>query len=327
MKLVKSEKAEEHLENCLRKLRRKNIPESVYNQIYVPEGCELMHNETGTALGILLRKKIMKKIKLLIMLPGPPREMKPMFLNHALPEIIKHSGPETHSIMFHLAGVPESEAEQKMIPLLEEGLKTAYCAEPGNVRVFLSSENFTLLENKVAEAKKIFGDSVLPADCESPVQHVIKLLTEMKCTLSTAESCTGGLISASFTDIPGASATYKGSMIAYHNECKERMLNVSRETLLCYGAVSAQCSSEMVEGVCDKLETEAGIAVTGIAGPGGGTTEKPVGLVYIAVKFKNKKVITENHFHGNRETVRFRTLSTAVNILRNMIISEKNKEQ
>ena len=151
-------------------------------------------------------------------------------------------------------------------------------------------------------------------------EDVLRLLEAKKLMLATAESCTGGMISEQITAVPGSSNAFLGGVNSYANEIKTRFLGVSEETLRTVGAVSRECAEEMVNGIADRAKADAAISVTGIAGPGGATPGKPVGLVYIGVRLHTKTVVLECHFRGGRDQVRERTAAKALNTLRSMLL-------
>ena len=320
-RLLKDEKAAENIKDRWHRLRRGgHTPEIVMSQALAPEGAEIIYNKVGTAPGIWME---IPQGKLLIMLPGPPVEFKPMVSGFVIPRLKERLEVELHTELFHVVGVPESIVEEKMLPVISEmkDLSVAYCASPGEVRVFLTSLNKDTIEKMSDEMKRIFPENLLMPGHNSLVEETSQLLRKNNLTTAAAESCTGGMIAAAITEVPGASDIFSGSITAYSNGIKENILGVRHETLEKYGAVSSECVSEMLDNVCDKFKTETGIAVTGIAGPGGGTAQKPLGLVYIAVRFKDRKIVREYNFPGNREMIRQRTVSTAFNIFRTLILN------
>lgn len=314
------EASKENIIERWKKLQRKDFPESLLKQAQIIEGAEPLKNVTGTAPGIWLDAVDKKgRKRLVVMLPGPPSELKPMFDNIVMPRIIARIDNPLKSKLFYVADTAESIVEANMQPLLCPGLSVAYCASPGNVKLFLSSHDPALLNEKIAEVKQIFAQNILPEDCSLPVEHLIKLLREKNLKLATAESCTGGLIASEVTSIAGASDVFLGSVVSYSNDVKMSILGVKSETLAKYGAVSEQCATEMVEGVCKRLGADVAVAVTGIAGPGGGTKEKPVGLVFIAVKCCEKIMVKQFNYSGTREGIRLRALSNSINLLRSAL--------
>ena len=318
------EEAAEAIKARWMNLKRGTLPFHFLNQAYVPKGCEVLMNGFGTAPGIYIATKEQDRFpgRKIVMLPGPPSELHPMFDNQVLPIIIRNMDVKIYSKLFHVSGVPESKVEEAMQPVIESTpeLSVAYCAAPEFVKLFLSSHCEESVTSASAKVRGIFADSLLSDDSRTVAEEVVHLLGRAGHKLAMAESCTGGLISSLITDVPCASGVYLGSVISYANEVKAGTLGVKEETLRQYGAVSGQCAAEMLNGVCEKLGSDCGISVTGVAGPGGGTLEKPVGLVYIGVRYLERVQIIENHFRGSREQIRARTAAVALNTLRRFIL-------
>ena len=194
-------------------------------------------------------------------------------------------------------------------------MSIAYCASPACVRIYLSGNEEAALERKEREIRGLLGPRVLPVGMNSPIELLLDELAQKGMTLAVAESCTGGMIGAAATEIPGASKVFKGGMIVYSNELKHQLLDVPLKLLEKFGAVSSECANTMAANLCDKLKTDAGIAVTGIAGPDGGTPEKPVGLIYAGLTFAGKTSVAKFNFPGPRSRIRERTLHAAINAL------------
>ena len=304
-------------------LKRGELPYHFLNQALIPRGAKPFLNAYGSAPGIHI-KTHGENPKQIFMLPGPPSELHPMFDNQLLPELLKNLDARLHTKLFHIAGVPESRVEERTLPIIEAhpGLSVAYCAAPEFVKLFLKTEDPACLESAKQAVQKEFAKELLHDNVKSVSAEVILLLKEKRSSLALAESCTGGLISQLITDNPGASSVFPGGIVSYANEAKAELLGVPEEILIRYGAVSSQCADAMLEGTMCKFHTNCGISVTGIAGPDGGTAEKPVGLVFIGVKCAGQKLVKEYHFRGSREQVRARTAATALNTLRRMLNGE-----
>ncbi len=301
-----------------------SLPFHFLNQAYVPKGCRVLMNRFGTAPGIYVATKEGDRFpgKKIVMLPGPPSELHPMFDDQVLPIVRENMDGKIFSRLFHISGVPESKVEESMQPVIAAfpELSVAYCAAPEFVKLFLSAPDSGILESASGRVRAIFADSLLSDGSRTVAEEVVRLLARAGHKLATAESCTGGMIASLITEIPGASEIYLGSVVPYANEVKTGALGVREATLRTAGAVSADCAAEMLDGVCGKLGAECGISVTGIAGPGGGTPEKPVGLVYIGVRYLDRVRIMENRFRGSREQIRARTAAVALNTLRRFIL-------
>ena len=236
-------------------------------------------------------KSEMRNPKWLVMLPGPPRELRPMFDNQIAPLLKREFADEIFICRTILTtGIGESRVQEFLEvdfqPLVKRGLEIGYCARPGAVDVRLTASGATA-EKLVAEGEavvqKILGESIFGHDDEEIENVVVKLLAQKKKTLALAESCTGGLIANRITDVPGASEIFLGGVVSYANSAKEKFLDVRAETLQTHGAVSEAVAREMALGAREKFGSDFAIAVTGIAGPSGGTAEKPVGMVFIAL--------------------------------------------
>ncbi|MFZ2657231.1 MAG: competence/damage-inducible protein A [Victivallales bacterium] len=297
------------------------MPSSVLSQALVPDGAEVLENRTGTAPGLIVRRKDLKKT--IIMLPGPPHEMHPMLMESVIPYLQSVSDEKLYTEIIYMSGIPESSVEEKAAPVISgiPDLSIAYCASPESIKLFLSGRDRELVGKKMKLIRNALREFLLSPGARTIAEDIYFLLKKRKYKLSVAESCTGGMIAASITDIAGSSEMFAGSVVAYGNEWKMKILGVRKTTLEKFGAVSSQCAKEMVEGACHKFNTEAGISVTGIAGPGGGTKEKPVGLVFIATRYDGGTVVNQYNFPGTREMVRRRAVSSALNQLRRQIIS------
>lgn len=301
--------------------RSVTVPSSALRtQAMVPEGAEPMINRNGTAPGLWIDYND----KTIIMLPGPPREFTFMVETQVLPRILKAHPANLKTTTVRTTGIGESVAEERVEELLKDypQIQRAYCAKPFMVDIRLTAlpDECEILKAASDLITAHFADAVLPEAVETLEAAVVALLTENNKKVSTAESCTGGLISAALTAVDGSSACFPGSMIVYSNEQKSKLLGVNPETLEQYGAVSEQTAGEMLDGLKHVFGTDAGISVTGIAGPTGGTPEKPVGLVYIGTMVGDAKIVRSYKFPGNRENVRFRTLVSALNQLRKQLL-------
>jgi nicotinamide-nucleotide amidase len=254
--------------------------------------------------------------------------MRPMFKDQVLPLLKEQLRTPLYAELLHVVGLGESTVEDRMIPVIEgfKSLSVAYCASPEYVRVFLTSPDKELLHQKTREVMALFKGELLSRDAKTLSEDVLFLLKRKRCKLAVAESCTGGIIAQRVTDIPGCSEVFNGGVVSYANAVKESVLGVGAELLEEHGAVSPECAAAMVEGVCAKLNAEAGIAVTGIAGPDGGSVEKPVGLVYAAARFEGRTVVRDFHLRGGREQIRHRAASNALNLLRRLILGLEGAE-
>lgn len=291
--------------------RGMKTPEINYNQAQVPDGAEVLPNPFGTAPGLFINHNG----KIYIMLPGPPRELVPMWENEVLPKI--SSNTKTFSRDFHVFGLTESETAQRLDKLMtaKEPPFLAPYASLGDIRLRLwarvgSKAEFDNISKPVIEhmkdqiGKNLFDDAI--------EVEVGKYLKSRGWMLSTAESCTGGLIAKTLTDVSGSSEYFTGGAVTYSNEAKMRILGVSPQSLAKYGAVSQEVALEMAEGARKVFGSSVSISTTGIAGPGGATPEKPAGLVYIGLATPTKTEVFRQVFPGTRSDVRHRTLMSAL---------------
>ncbi len=292
-----------------------HVPKPVMRQAYCPRGGKWFDNPNGSASGIAFETEFDKKIRHIYLLPGPPREFEPMVEASLLPALTA-AMPEEYTAGFLAAGEGEFQINQKMEELFNgQDIRLAYCAGAEGTRVFLTSNNKNTLADAVAAARTCIGPHALPEGGLELVPHLAAVLEAKHYKIVTAESCTGGGIGAVLTDFAGISSVFKGGAIVYSNELKHAMLGVSEETLSAHGAVSGETAFEMALGACKNLQADCSIAVTGIAGPGGGTPEKPVGTVWIAARTPEKNREKEFHFYGDRRTVRERTRANALLLL------------
>ena len=302
-------------------LKRGPLPLNFLNQAYIPRGAEALLNSFGSAPGI----HITVGAKRIVMLPGPPSELHPMFDRQLLPILRAQLDQRIYTRLFHISGVPESRVEERTIPIIQAnpGLSVAYCAAPEFVKLFLKTSDPDCLARAETMVRSEFAAELLHDSSHTVAEEVILLPKERSCALALAESCTGGLIAKLLTDVPGASEVFPGGVVSYANQAKRELLGVSEETLAKFGAVSAECAAEMLRGAAERFHTDCAIAVTGIAGPDGGTAEKPVGLVFIGVRCFDQILVKEHRFRGSRSQVRERTVAVALNTLRRMLLGEK----
>ena len=287
--------SEEVFENVKRVLAGK-IPMNKLNkgQAMVPKNCTVINNPVGSASVSWFEKDG----KVLVSMPGVPQEMTTVMAESVLPKL--HERFQTDVIMhqtFLVQHYPESVLAEKLEAwevALPDCIKLAYLPKLGIIRMRLTGRGHdrkeveTLLNREKAKLETILGEDIFSEE-DTPLEVIIgELLKKRKLTVSTAESCTGGSIAERLTSIAGSSEYFKGSIVAYSNEVKKDLLYVSSETLEKYGAVSEETVIEMVKGAMKTLKTDCAVATSGIAGPGGGTPEKPVGTVWIAAGYKNE---------------------------------------
>ncbi len=303
-------------------LRRIPATERIWRQALVPRGGQVLPNENGTAPGIYIAANIDPKTQSphLFLLPGPPRELEPMFRDFVVPIVRKITAASEKVAMrnFRIANMGESIIEKKIgdAVLAVPGIELGYCARPGeaDVRVIGSAEAVSKAERIVREK---LGDAIFSVGDETLAAVLVRFLSERKQTVAIAESCTGGFLANEITNVPGASKVFVAGYVTYSNEEKIRTLDVSRESIEKFGAVSAQVGTEMAEGVRKRAGTTHGIATTGIAGPTGGSAEKPVGTVFVALSSENQPTRCEKFFFPtDRETFKQLVAQRAFDLLR-----------
>jgi nicotinamide-nucleotide amidase len=307
--------------------RKRVMPASCAVQAQVPEGATVLMNRNGTAPGLVLEVppgKLRAGGSLLIMLPGPPRELRPMFDQQALPLIQRRFPLEAEFVCRTLrtTGIGESFVEERIAGplkhLTDAGLTLGYCARTGEVDVRLVARGYGA-QATVAEAAAIIqakvGEHIYGEGDEQLPEVVVRLLTERRQTLALAESCTGG-----GTDVPGASAVFLAGYVTYSNEAKMKSLGVRAETLAAHGAVSEPTAREMAEGARRAAGSDYALAVTGIAGPAGGSDTKPVGTVFIALAGGGETKVINPVNRYDRETFKWVTAQQALELLRRRLL-------
>lgn len=309
---------------------RSNRPmiESNRQQAEVPDCCIPLRNKLGTAPGMWFDKEG----KIFVSMPGVPFEMKAMIENEVLPMLKKRfSFPAIVHRTILTVGIGESflaERISKWENALPENLKLAYLPNLSQVRLRISAyegDESTLkkeIKEQEEELLPLIDKYVFGFENDSLEKVMGELLKKRNATICTAESCTGGYIAHRITSVPGSSAYFKGSVVSYANEIKENFIGVKKETIEQHGAVSEQTVTEMAQGVLRKMNTDYSIAVSGIAGPDGGTKEKPVGLVWVAVGTKQKTVAKQYQFFRNRQMNIEMTGVAALNMLRLLLIDK-----
>jgi len=304
------------------------LTENNFLQADLPENCTVFQNDHGSAPGCAFTDGDTH----VLMLPGPPRECVPMFKNYAVPYLMKLSDGEIHSHNVHVFGLGESAMEarlhDKMLAMTNPTMAPYARTSEAFIRVTAKAENRekaeTMMEPVIEDILSTLGDVVYGVDTDTLENTVIKLMAEKKVTLSTAESCTGGLISKRLTDISGSSSSFMGGVVSYSNEAKVNILGVNAEDIAKFGAVSDTVAIQMAEGVRSLLKTDIGIGTTGIAGPNSDGSGKPVGLTYIALATKDGtflKMLPGRR--GDRDAIRQSVSSNALDMLRRYLTGKE----
>ncbi len=285
--------------------------------VSVPKGAFVFPNDVGLACGFALQRDACT----VVVMPGVPREMEPMFDHYVWPYLKNARGVrERKNLVMRTALMRESEVNARVHALVE-GLSVGWgiCAKYGICEItFVEQEDNLFPEEAIRERMvKEFGKRLLLRN--SIEEDVLALLEEKNLTLACAESCTGGLLSSRLTDVPGASKVFLGTVVSYSNEAKIRLLGVTKKTLENFGAVSEETAGEMAKGACIALSADIAISTTGIAGPGGGSAEKPVGTVCFGLAKAGQVKTRKEFFPGDRDRVRNFSLVYALNMLRTFL--------
>lgn len=301
-----------------------------WKQAMLPQDGIALKNNNGTAPGVIMELESSR----VILLPGPPEELQPMFEESVEPYLAGLTSQVICSQTVKICGVGESRAETMIRDMIDAQTNPtlATYAKMGEVhiRVTAGAENEKaarkLIKPVVKELKSRFGNDIYSTEEGTTLEKaVVDLLLANGLTVSCAESCTGGMLSARLINVPGVSEVYKSGMVTYSNKAKRRFLGVKKGTLQKYGAVSEQVAEEMAKGANLFAKTDVSVAVTGIAGPDGGTEEKPVGLVYIACIVKGNVTVKKYNFAGNRGLVREASVAAALALLRSCILEYYSK--
>ncbi len=294
------------------------VTERNKKQALFPESAIVLENNNGTAPGAILERDCRR----IIVLPGPPNEMEPMF------ELAKEYLKQFQEGVFHskelkIFGMGESTVVEIIADLIDNQTNPTIAPYAGagelKLRVTASAADELTAERMIEpierEIRSRLGKYIYGVDNDTIESKCVELLIKNELTIATAESCSGGRLSASLVDISGASKTFMGGFVTYSNAEKMKRLNVSEAILRQYGAVSEACAVQMALGAAKAVGTDIAVSTTGIAGPSGGTPEKPVGTVYIAVSFRGNPVVKKFLFRGNRDKVRMRTVKAALKMI------------
>ena len=322
------------IENFFNRLG-KPMTDNNKKQALIPKGAIVFDNDYGTAPGLCVEKDG----KVVILLPGPPREMQPMFCQEVEPYLSKFSNGCIVSKNVNIFGMGESSVENALCDIMKNAKNPSLATyvNDGEVRIRISAlantkkQALELIDPYIQQVKNALGSSVYGVDVNTLEQALVEKLSQNKLTIAICESCTGGLISKRITDVPGSSAVFGFGLCTYANAAKIKMLGVKSDTLEKYGAVSAQVASEMAQGLLELSGADIAISTTGIAGPGGGSTEKPVGLVYVGCACKHKvtthKLLLCRNNNKQRSYIRSLAASNALKIAfdKAVELTEKSK--
>ncbi|MDD4600793.1 putative competence-damage inducible protein [bioreactor metagenome] len=302
--------------------RQINMPENNKRQAMIPEGALVIDNERGTAPGIICEYDN----KVIINLPGPPHELEWMFSHSIAPYLVKKFGIQgvIVSKVLHVSGIGESSLEEEIKEFIvaQDNPTIALLVKKGEIQVRLTAkaagqEQAIALISKLEERiRQRVGQYIFAVDDETMESVVGELLKKKKLSIAIAESCTGGLVSSRVTDIAGSSDYLIGSIVCYSNQIKVDEVGVPFQIITDYGAVSEETAKAMAIGIRNKFKADIGVGITGIAGPGGATDTKPVGLVYVAIDGVNDLDCVKYNFSGERTNIKYRTSQAALDIIR-----------
>ncbi len=301
------------------------MPERNSRQAMVIEDAEVLPNPNGTAPGMFIDHQGTA----IVLLPGPPREMQPMFTNHVASRLESRAGNvRVVRRMLRVAGMGESAVDEKIAPVYTkyDNPQTTILFNQSEIEIHLTARGRTeeeanaLLDRLALGIEEQLGNAIFSFAGEKMEEVVGLKLSVGGYTVATAESCTGGLLAERLTDIPGSSKYFIEGVVTYANDAKTRTLGVEPMLLLEHGAVSAPVAEAMAEGIRRRAETDFGLAITGIAGPGGGTDEKPVGTVFIAISSEAGTEHRKLKLPGDRHLIRWRASQAALDLLRRRLI-------
>ncbi|MCR1898090.1 competence/damage-inducible protein A [Irregularibacter muris] len=317
--LVPHHSSLEHIQaifNCSHsKMTENNIKQS-----YIPLGSTPIPNDKGTAPGVIIEKDD----KVIILLPGPPKEMKHMFSIHVKPFLAQKTETHFFSRYYRIIGVGESTLESELMDIIDKQYNPTIATYAGNHEVLLRLTANADSQEQASQILQPFEDIIMKRMGENIyggkndlLETIVgKLLLAKNRSFSIAESCTGGLVASKLTKIPDISKVFHSGVVCYSNDAKENIIGVSPETIEKYGAVSAETAKELCQKLFLHTKTDIVMAITGIAGPGGSTETKPVGLVYIGMLYKGDILVKELRLRGDREDIQERAAKLALNLLR-----------
>lgn len=321
-------KYHEELETDLRERFRRwgrEMPEINKRQAYVIDGAEILPNPNGSAVGMMLKLAN----KLFVVLPGPPRELEPMFETLVLPKLKEKAGEiYVKRRILRVSGMGESAVDEVIAPIYGafSNVQTSILFNKSEIEIHLSAQADTgqeadqILETLVGKIVEALGTAVFAVNGETMEEVVGTMLADNGKTLALAESCTGGLIAMRLTEVPGSSKYFLEGAVVYSYEAKVRSLAVTQELLDAYGAVSAETAEAMASGIREKADSDYALSVTGIAGPDGGTDEKPVGTVFIGFADRSSTKSLKLTLPGDRYLIRWRSSQAALDYLRRQLL-------
>lgn len=321
--LILDEESLKYIESYFKKNGRE-LKGGNKKQAYFPKGSIVLPNPNGTAPGAIIEEEN----KIMIILPGPPREMKPMFKNYVMPYLNKFTNEVLVSKVLRIFGIGEGYMAEKIEDLIDNQSNPTIApyAKDKDVTLRITAKAkdkntaSKIIEPVEKEIRERLGDNIYGEGEDTTLEEVVaKKLISKNLTISTAESCTGGMLASTLINYPGISKVFLEGAVTYSNEAKIKRLGVKKETLDKYGAVSEETAREMALGIAKTSETNIGLSTTGLAGPDGGTKEKPVGLVYIGLSINGEVRVKKLNIQGDRQKIRIRTVMNILDWLRREI--------
>ena len=318
-KLIFHQQVVDWIEERFRRRGRK-MADVNRRQAYILDGADIIPNPRGTAPGQWFEDDA----GILMLLPGPPRELEPMFAEQCMPRMEKIESPyQYHTVLMRVTGVPESDLDQRIGPIYsaEPRVATTILAAPGDIQIHLRAkaarrdEARTIAEALAVRVQAELGPQVYTRENEPLEEVVARRFRERGMTLAVAESCTGGLLAERITAVPGASEYFAGGFVSYTEDAKINWLGVGQTTIEQHGAVSRETAEAMARAVRDKANASIGASITGVAGPGGGTERTPVGNVFIGIAGGSGVEVKERQFGGERELIRSLAAQTTLELL------------
>lgn len=334
LELVEDEYTRECIEKFFKKRKWKKITENNWKQAMVPKGAIVIENKNGTAPGLIIEMKKKDDLKRMILMPGPPNELLPMFQNDVFPYLNQLQPEIIYSVTAKVCGLGESFVETEISDLIEaqDNPTIAPYAKTNEVHLRVTAKAKDkekankMIKPVIKELKKRFGHYLYTTKEEETLEdNIVKMLKERDMTIATAESCTGGLLTSMLVNVPGVSDVLKTGFVTYSNKAKQKFVDVQKASLKKHGAVSEKVAKEMAKGCAVAAKADVGVAITGIAGPDGGTAEKPVGLVYLACCVNGKTKALELRLTGNRSKIREYAAAKALVLIRECLLEREHK--
>ena len=321
LELVFHEEIKKRIEKRLKDYHVK-LTDNNNQQAMIPEGAKILKNNRGTAPGFIINKADTT----CVCMPGVPDEMKPMFKDQILP-YLNLIEKDSYKKELNFKGLGEAQLEDTIYSSVEipDDVFLSFVVKKSHILVKINGENKKLINEVTQEIKDKLGQFIF--DDLNLVETVYNIMKKNKLTLSTAESCTGGLLGNRITNLPGSSIYYNGGVIAYSNQLKIKMINIDKDIIDIQGAVSFEVAKAMAENIKSSTDSDYGIGITGIAGPGGGTKEKPVGLVYIGISGKHDTVVEKYQMKGKRRQIKYLSTEFALKELKYLLYKEGYHEK